>query len=175
MQNLLWWNKLSPALKLRAVQMLNREVVSWEIKYDPKLPGAWDRFGRYWQDNSARAAQIFPQILTIREAIREALKNGDPLPPLPPDIRRCRYKPCSRFFLVPKNRLNRVYCSPKKCGANYRMNKKNARARTRKLKRVRTALKAFRHLPDWQERTARKARVTKNFITYAIRGKSFKK
>ena len=51
--------------------------------------------------------------------------------PLPSIIRRCRYEPCGRFFLVPKNRPTRLYCDPDICGRNFRsaksMNKRIVR------------------------------------------------
>jgi hypothetical protein len=91
---------------------------------------------------------------------------------LPADIRRCLYKQCSQFILVRKTRAGRLYCSPE-CGKNFHAlkstNKKKRAVAQLKLKRIRHALRVFRHLPDWKERTARRARVTPNFITYAIR------
>jgi hypothetical protein len=49
------------------------------------------------------------------------------------------------------------------------MNAKIQKIRERKLARVRSALKAFRGRSDWKKRTARRARVTENFVSYAIR------
>jgi hypothetical protein len=49
------------------------------------------------------------------------------------------------------------------------MNKKNHRAKEHKLQRVGVALTEFRNMPDWKERVAKRARVTLNFITNAIR------
>jgi hypothetical protein len=49
------------------------------------------------------------------------------------------------------------------------MNRKIAEERAGKLERVRVAAESFRGSPNWKELTARRAGVTPNFITYAIR------
>lgn len=91
---------------------------------------------------------------------------------LPPDIRRCAYEKCSRFFLV-SARAEKKYCRLVPCGRNDRVlefcNARNRGVRKDDLKRVLAAEKLFRGLPDWKVRVALKARVKQNFITYCVR------
>jgi len=125
----------------------------------------------------ASIAKEFKQEDAAREAIHSRLRdienwrNGSAT--VPSIIRRCRYERCGRFFLVPKSRPGKLYCDSDVCGRNFRaaksMNKKNHAARARKLRGVSRAIERFRDQPDWKERAARTARVSKNFITYAIR------
>lgn len=182
MQILPLWKKTGTKAKESAIRVLNKKAFSLGVLlYNPgitdderskrerglltgadlkgfsgKIRESWDRFGSSREE--------------VRALLAEIVKWRDGAP-LPRDVRRCRYKPCSKFFMVPENRLNRVYCS-KKCKKDYwalkATNKRNQEARMRKLKRVRSVLKAFLHLPDWKERTAQKAGVTTNWITYAI-------
>jgi hypothetical protein len=74
---------------------------------------------------------------------------------------------------VSKSRPKKKYCTPAICGRNVRVarfqNTRNRRIRKADLKRVRAARKLFRGMPDWKVRTALKARVKQNFISYAIR------
>lgn len=91
---------------------------------------------------------------------------------LPDDIRRCRNERCGRFFLVPESRPGKVYHSAT-CGRNVRsaksMKSRSQAERERKLSRVRAALEQFQSHPDQLRLAARRARVTPNFITYALR------
>jgi hypothetical protein len=94
---------------------------------------------------------------------------------LPADVRRCQCH-CSKFFLVSKSQPTRKYYLPERCGRNFRSlkstNKTNHADEERKLKRVRTAMKACRRISNWKKWVARRARVKSNFITYWInRGK----
>jgi hypothetical protein len=170
------WDEKTDEYKDRAVKVLNREAFSLgEIK----LPGlrAYKQFrkGLLTGDEAHLFRKLMRKTWQPEENARSELaeivrwRDGISVPPL--DIRRCRYRRCSRFFRVRKSRVDRRYCSSK-CGTNYRasksMNSKINTARQQKLARVRSALKVFRGRPDWKERAARRARVTLNFISYAI-------
>lgn len=91
---------------------------------------------------------------------------------LPPDIRRCAYEKCSRLFLVGA-RSEKKYCRPVPCGRNVRVarfqNGRNRRIRKADVKRVRAVMKRFAGLPDGKIRTALKAHVKVNFVSYLIR------
>lgn len=102
--------------------------------------------------------------------------------PLPSDIRRCKNRKLRRkdyvhYFLTSPNR-RKQFCDDK-CRGRYRTRKsdtsKAETERAPKLQRVRKAMKLYRGLPDWKDRAARRAGVTKNFITYAIRRKELRK
>jgi hypothetical protein len=81
---------------------------------------------------------------------------------LPSNIRRCGW--CPNFFLV-GNRPGRAFCSTN-CGSYSR----NRDAERRKLEQLKIAMQSIpANAPNWKARAARKARVTPNFITYAIR------
>ena len=176
MLSMSWWRKKTIEYKERTVKVLNGEAFSLGVVYLPGLR-SFKRFQKglltpeesrafrklmrkHWQPEQDAHNQL-AEILRWRDGA-----------PRPSDIRRCRYKRCSRFLLVRENRTDRCYCSAK-CGRNYRasksMNAKIQKVRERKLKRVRSAWRAFRGRPDWKERIARRARVTVNFISYAIR------
>ena len=109
----------------------------------------WGRFIRDYAENREQFALI------------EKWRNGAPLPR---DVRRCQFERCTRFFLVGK-RPGHLSCSTN-CGSYFRIQK----ARSRDLKRVKAAMKSISvDARDWKEKVARKARVTPNFVTYAIR------
>jgi len=177
MPNAPWWASADTKTKERAIKVLNGEALSLGAV---TLPGLRD-FARYkkgWLTGAERHAFRGKMLATWQPVQRGHDQLSDILKwrggaALPSDVRRCKYKKCSRFFLVRKKRPTRLYCSPKKCGRNFRcsksMNGKIQRIRERKLKRVRLALKAFRRIPDWKKRVARRARVTQNFVSYAIR------
>jgi hypothetical protein len=175
-----WWDNAETEQKERVVRLLNGEThVPWPFPGPPV---------RVWGKAREKAQQKIQRGLPVRIMEREVRKDRKIFVEyyrrvgqfyewrvgtnLPADIRRCLYERCSKFFLVRKTRAGRLYCSPK-CGKNFRavksMNKKKRALAQRKLKRVRRALRVFRHRPDWKELTARRARVTTNFITYAIR------
>lgn len=171
-----WWDAASPEYKERAVRVLNREVFSLGSVELAGLPD-FERYQRgLLTGDEFRAFRIKRrttwQPIDARRDQLSAIVQWRSSAALPPDVRRCRYKRCARFFLVSKSRPDRAYCN-RTCGRNYRalksMNAKKQGIRERKLKRVRNALKAFRGIPDWKERTARRARVTPNFISYALR------
>jgi hypothetical protein len=109
--------------------------------------------------------------LEIREMMHAIVswRNGGPLPP---DLRRCKYEKCRQIFRVRQHRSWRIYHS-QKCkrtdGALKSMRAKRRAERDSQLQRVRAAWKIFRGLPDAKERTARRARVSPNFISFAIR------
>lgn len=167
----LWWDEASIRAKERAILILNRQAFSLgEIRL-PAIP-EWQKFKdgllfgedlqslyRKWRDTDQPWQDAREQLAIVVE-----WRNGSR--PLPSDIRRCAY--CSKFYLV-TNRADKQYCDPKTCGAYHRMKRKRGKDRERKLARLRAALKRFRGMPDWKERAARRARVTPNFISYAIR------
>jgi hypothetical protein len=171
-----WWDKATIEYKKRAVRVLNGEAFSLG---EVRLPGLrrYKQFrkGLLTGEESHTFVRLMRKTWKLEQDTRDQLaaivrwRNGADLPP---DIRRCRYRRCSRFLLVRSSRVDRCYCSPK-CGRNYRasksMNAKIQKVRERKLKRVRLALGAFQGRPDWKEQAARQARVSPNFISYAIR------
>jgi len=173
-----WWDKTPIEFKKRAVKVLNGEAFSLG---EVRLPGLrrYKQFrkGLLTGEESHAFVRLMRKTWKPEQDARDQLaaivrwRDGTNLPP---DIRRCRYRRCSRFFLVRSSRVDRCYCSPK-CGRNYRaaksMNAKIQKVRERKLKRVRLALNAFRGRPDWKILVARRTRVTPNFISYAIRRK----
>lgn len=176
-----WWGKADIDSKERAIKVLNKEALSLGAV---KLQGLRE-FARYkkgWLTGDARHAFIgkmrrdWQPVQDKHDQLAEVLKWRDGAA-RPRDIRRCKYKTCSRFFLVRKSRADRLYCSPK-CGRNYRasksMNTKVKKIRERKLKRVRSAWKAFRGYPGRKQRTAQRAKVTENFVSYAIRAGELK-
>lgn len=83
---------------------------------------------------------------------------------LPSRIRRCRH--CTKFFLI-ENRTNQLYCTPKTCGAYFRITKKKGKDRDRKLAKLRSAWNMCRE-PDRKFKAARKAGVTLKFVAYAL-------
>jgi hypothetical protein len=171
-----WWDKASSEIKEQAIRIIKRQpgarslgtvvlpgLREFENYRRDKLKGDelhtfLEKMKKTWQPVQERKGQ-----LAAIEKWRAVLLR---------DLRKCRNKPCPRFFLLRRNRPTRLYCS-KNCGRNYRssksMNRKIQKRRERKLKRVTIAWKAFQGMPDRKERTARRARVTPNFITYAIR------
>ena len=170
------WRKADIETKERAIRVGNREAFSLG---PVKLQGLRE-FARYKKGlltGDERHAFIgkmrkdWGPVQDKHDLLAEVLRWRDSAA-RPQDVRRCKYKSCSRFFLVRKSRADRRYCSPK-CGRNYRasksMNAKIQKLRERKLARVRSALKAFRGRLDWKERTAQRARVTENFVSYATR------
>ena len=163
-------NKEAPSLALRddsgriePVQLA--AIPEWEQALKGTLFG--DDLRRFHQ-KMRRANDPLGEARQQLEAVLK-WKTGAPLPA---DIRRCRHERCRRFFLVRRKRPGRFFHS-EKCGGNYRaakcMRGKIRETRERDLKRLRNALKSFRGLLDWKERAARKARVSKNFVTYAVR------
>jgi hypothetical protein len=114
-------------------------------------------------ENHARVRQI------------EEWRTGKAQPPS--DIRLCRNrthrkKEWRHYFLRSASRLNHQYCS-EKCRGRYRarksMNASKRADRNAKLARVRRAQKRYRGAADWKHLTSRHAKVSVNFITYAIR------
>ncbi|SRR6266436_355535 len=176
-----WWRQATLGQREQVVRLLNQE------------PGAkWPFRGpvvRTWTTERTKAdkrlklglplsnARLEGEVRSDRQVFLENQKRvgqfyewrdgGE----LPPDIRRCRREGCKTFLLVRQSRPGRVFCS-QKCARGHHatlcMRQKIQAARERKLRRLRKALKNFRSLPDWKERAARKARVSKNFVTYAI-------
>jgi hypothetical protein len=178
------WDRLDIQEKEHVILVLNGEA-----RFEPKTLDPISG----WAILQRRAKLGLPTPVLQRAVIRELMREDEQvLSPdrervrtvsdwkknsagLPRDIGRC--KQCSRFFLIGKRR-NQVYCLKPSCTerraverARRAMQKRNSVIRERKLKRVRAALKDLRNLPDWKERTARKAGVTKNFVTYAINRK----
>lgn len=86
-----------------------------------------------------------------------------------PRLWRCDY--CQDFFEA-KDLRDRRYCSPE-CGHSQEAAKCASRDwasdRAEKLQRARDAQKLWPPDTDWKEFVAAKARVTKNFLTYAVR------
>jgi hypothetical protein len=177
-----WWDRASIKQKEEIVRLLNGDTLTrWPFFVPPARVRTKDR-----ERALQRVQYGLPVGSSVEREIREDRKifvehyrrvgkfyewrDGSDLPA---DIRRCRHLPCSQFFLVSNSRPDRAYCNPPICGRNYRslksMNKRNRSDATRKLERVRAAWKMFRGFPDHKERTAKRARVTKNFISYAIR------
>lgn len=176
MQTPVWWTKASIEDKELAIRVLNRQASSLgAVSLDP-IPN-WDQrrrgvlFGddlRRFRQGMRQADEPLQQVHEQWEAIEKWQKGAS----LPTDIRQCRREGCKTFLLVRKSRPRRVFCSPKCARAHHAklcMREKIRESRERKLKRVRSAIRLFRDLPDWKERVARKARVRKNFITYGVR------
>jgi hypothetical protein len=176
----------------RVVRILSNEAFSFPVLYDPQIT---DRELERWEKGKVGYPESVKLNLRVHKAQasytnkrHEALdwraailkwRDDGTLPKagmlrdIVLNIRRCRHKGCARFFLV-TSRPTRVFCSSK-CNGNYRalksMNKKKREIREGKLKGVRTAVRKFKNRPDWKERAAHRARVTPNFISYAIRRK----
>jgi hypothetical protein len=193
MFNTRWWSKASIEQKERAVRILNKKAFPpgqaaslGSLRYDPEISdddrANYER-GLMWADDLRRFSRkirqaekgllpAYERFLLEREEIHDqfaAIKewqSGANLPPLPPDLRRCRYKLCSQFFIVSKTRKNRLSCSPK-CGRKHGGAKAMNKKRERKLEQV-IALKDSGQKLD-KKQIARRARVTPNFISYAIR------
>jgi hypothetical protein len=172
-----WWSKARVEEKEQAIRVLNKQASSLGPVSLPLIP-EWDqrRRGVLFGDDLRRFRQKMRQ---ADEPLRhvheqwEAIEKWQNGAALPSDVRRCRYEGCKTktFLLVRQSRPGRVFCSPE-CARSHHatlcMRRKVQAARERKLRRLRNALKDFRGLPDWKERAARKARVTPNFVTYAI-------
>jgi hypothetical protein len=174
-----WWSKASVEEKEQAIRVLNKQASSLGPVSLPPIP-KWDqrRRGVLFGDDLRRFGQ---EMRKADEPLRhvheqwEAIEKWQNGSPLPSDVRRCRYEACKTptpFFLVRASRSGRVFCSPK-CARGHHatlcMRQKIRTARERKLRRLRNTLRNFRGLLNWKERAARKARVTQNFVTYAIR------
>jgi hypothetical protein len=180
-----WWTKADIETKERVVRMLNNERRKGDFSlgsarhapsYSKEQISNFKRGLMTGEDLKAfrgrkrEAWNSFAGDYTeIREqfALIEKWRNGAVLPR---DLRRCRFERCLRFFLV-GNRPGQLSCSTN-CGSYFRIQK----ARRRELKRVKIAMKAIpAGAPDWKAKVARKARVTPNFISYAIRFGQLKK
>lgn len=174
-----WWTKADIEAKERVVRMLNNKRRKGDFSlgsarhapsYSEEQISNFERGLMTGEDLKAfrgrkrEAWNSFAGDYTeIREqfALIEKWRNGAPLPR---DVRRCQFERCARFFLVSK-RPGQLSCSTN-CGSYFRIQK----AKRRDLDRVKVAMKSIPSAaPDWKERVARKARVTPNFITYAIR------
>jgi hypothetical protein len=172
------FSRRKPALEGPDLDRWNDYVFVHEDKFRVPVGASSEKYrlrARY-----GKAFASFYKELTQEDAAREAAaswlidinnwRTGSAS--LPSIIRRCRYEECARFFLIPKSRPGKLYCSDV-CGRNFRsaksMNKKNHAERERTLKRVRAAIEWFKDQPDWKERAARTAKVSKSFISYAIR------
>jgi ribosomal protein L44E len=175
-----WWNDADTQQKEQVIRLLNGETgVQWPFP-GPRV--------RVWTKDRDRARQRIQHGLPVQRVeceVREDRKRfvehyrqvgqyyewRDGVN-LPSDIRRCGYIKCSKFLLVRNSRPDRTYCSPK-CGKNFHAlkstNKKKRALAQLKLKRVRRALRGFGHRSNWKELTARRARVTKKFISDAVR------
>jgi hypothetical protein len=179
-----WSNTEGNRYMARVVKVLNRQAFSLPgitvkksdaefEKYNKGLltgdlkQAFTDKTRKLWEDAGKDLAREHERLAEVL-----AWRNGATLPT--GRLRRCKYEKCSKFFLAPQSRPGCLYCKPKLCGRNYRalkcMNKKKQRTRRRDLERVKTAMKSIPlDAPGWKERVARKARVTPNFVTYAIR------
>jgi hypothetical protein len=174
-----WWTKADIEAKERVVRMLNNERRKGDFSLGPVRHSSRhsenqiSRFERGLMTGEDLKAfrgrkregwsRFIRDYAEIREqfALIEKWRNGAALPR---DVRRCQFERCSRFFLVGK-RPGRLSCSTN-CGSYFRIQK----ARRRDLERVKIAMKSIpADAHDWKERVARKARVTKNFVTYTIR------
>ena len=168
----------------RVVRVLNRQAVSLPGITVKKSDAEFERYNRglltgdlkqaftiktrkLWEDAGKDLAREHERLAEML-----AWRNGATLPA--GRLRRCKYEKCSKFFLAPQSRPRQLYCSPKLCGRNFRslksMNKKKREIRRSDFERVKIAMQSIpADAPDWKRRVARKARVTLNFITYAIR------
>jgi hypothetical protein len=169
-----WWSTLSPTVKKIALRIANDEPISRTKKLDngqmvsedlgmnfegiPNPSSAEGRRKRLEQDlkylNHRKRMEVGLLLKTGKLALR--------------DVRRCRHKKCARLFLIPKSRPQKESCSLE-CGRNSRQSRFKSERRSRAIARVRKFWKAMRGRADRKEQTARRAGVTKNFITYAIR------
>lgn len=178
MQVVHWWVGVTPWEKKRAVRFLNREVASLGAVSFPVI-AAWARYRerlRHGLPSPTVRSQLAREDKTLSvqrhrlTTVNHWLRSGI----FPADVRRCKHEPCSHFFLVPADgrAKGKLYHDPK-CRRNFHcskfMNRKIRANRARKLARVRRAMKVLRKMPDWKQRVARSAGVTKNFITYATR------
>jgi hypothetical protein len=105
-----------------------------------------------------------PRFERLELELRTVLKR------LPGYSRLCVCRRCDKFF-IRKTARHRDYCS-RKCAGNVSaqttMERKRAVKRAADLRRVRTALKSCPHDRDPKEWAALKARVSKNWIAYAV-------
>jgi hypothetical protein len=176
MPNTSWWEKADAEQKELAVRVANKEAFSLGSVRLPAISN-WERYTRRlltgsdlgeFRKSERRADQPLRE---VREQLATIIKwqNGAALPS---DVRKCKYQRCARFFLVRQSRANRVFHSAeckRNCLSLTLMNARNHAIREKKLQRIISAMEEFENQPDWKLRTARKARVTANFITYAIR------
>lgn len=169
-----WWDEATAAQKERVIRFLNREALSplGSISY-PALPNWMQALERHYR-HGLPSMSMERERRDLRERHQRSQiviewRNGGALPS---DIRRCKNKKCGKVFPVPKSRPGKLYHDPK-CGRNVRslksMNRMNRLNTARDLDRVRVAWETFRGFPDRKERTANWARVTKHFVSYAIR------
>jgi hypothetical protein len=176
-----WWSKASIEDKEQIVRLLNGEASArWPFLGPPVRVQTKERNRAQQRIRVGLPAQqsVERQVRADRKVFVEQYKrvgqflewrgSGE----LPSDIRRCKREGCKTFLLVRQSRPGRVFCSPK-CARGHHatlcMRQKIQAARERKLRRLRNALENCRSLPDWKERAARKARVTPNFVAYAVR------
>jgi hypothetical protein len=163
MSDATWWNTLNSTVKKQILRIANSEAHSaGPISFDGIPDAATPRGQRAVRIQNARYRNHRKRVETALLLRSGALAYED--------VRKCRYRRCSRLFLVPKSRSKKQSCSVK-CGRNFRQSKFKRATRDRELARVRRAWRVFRGRPNRKEKTARKARVTPNFITYAIRRK----
>jgi hypothetical protein len=110
------------------------------------------------------APKWLPRFIRMELELRDTLKR------LPGYSRLCVCRKCEKFF-IRKTARHRDYCSRKCAGnasAQTTMERKRAVERAIALKRVRAALRSCPPGCDPSEWAATKARVTKNWITYAV-------
>jgi hypothetical protein len=171
-----WWAELSRREKVRIV----RRVLNGETSVSWPLPGPAVRVFTATREREARRIQLplpTPRLEREVRADRRVLvehysrvgqvQGWKYSVDLPSDLRRCKnYEECGQFFVISK--VGQLF-HKMQCAHDYQTAKCRREARELKIGRVRAAMKVFQGQPDWKEKTARRARVKKNFITHAIR------
>jgi hypothetical protein len=187
-----WWANATKGQKEQIVRLLNGDAtVRWPFRVPPVRTTATKALQRTQERMRQKRSLGLPPLVsdmtkqfgTDHKFFFEhyqrigqfyAWRDGGELPH---DLRRCRREKCRKFFLVRKNRPGRVFCLTS-CARNHHasvyMAKEATGARERKLARVRAAMKKHRpRTGDWKFYIARKARVSRNFVSYAIRRGDF--
>jgi hypothetical protein len=163
-----YWDTLNATVKKQIIRIANGEARSaGSISFDgiPDITTAAAKLARRIQNARYRNHRKRVEMALL---LRSGAVSVE-------DVRCCRHKQCSKLFLIPKSRPQKESCSVK-CGRNFRQSKFKKTARRRDLERVKIAMKSVpADARDWKARVARKARVTPNFISYAIRFGQLKK
>jgi hypothetical protein len=170
-----YWDTLKSKVKEQILRIANREAFSGgPTKRDTGNPGLSYVDGQTTRSGRREMVITRSGLLELRRRLRVEQNHRNRVQTAfglqtgavsYPDVQRCRK--CMKLFLVPKSRPGKL--GHYDCGRNFRQSKFKKAKRERELERVRPHWRKFGHLPDGKVRIARKARVTPNFIAYAIR------
>src|SRR5580704_16854693 len=124
-----WWDNAALEQKVSIVRLLNGETgIQWPFSV-PMV--------RLWAKDRKRAQERIQLGLPAQKHVKDQVQDDRSIfvehhrrvgqfqewiggVNLPPDIRRCRYAKCSRFFLVSPSRPGKVSCTAR-CKGNFKV------------------------------------------------------